>query len=469
MPWKAVLLFLVLLSALAALPGDPAGPFDPRSGARADGFVLEMPATASAIEPFAAPFHALAGAPDYRLAAVSTLVWVALFPLFVVRPTRRALAACGWAIGLFACYVLFCALVPLPSWRLRAKAPGTVIADLQTHTLASHDGIVSAEDNLELHAARGCDVVAVTEHDDSSGSYEALDLAEAAPGLPAVLPGVELRERGGGYLLGLGTTLSRKRIEPEDLRDARKFVAAARRPNERFPDGGAVLALSWKLKGPDVSRLVSAGVDGFEIANFGHPVPNPDAEAAMLLAQSKHGLHLVSSSDWHGWSGAWRTWTAFRVPPGTPKREFADVVLEILRERRTQDVLPLTAGRLGQQPLLRTAFAPVIEAVRYARELSWERVLSWWIWAGLLLAARRALLRVRLRPGRVGLIVLLAVLGTGLVIAGASLLLSFASGETSTAFPARIGAWGAAAGSMACMAGAVLSYLECGGPHAKRT
>ena len=449
MPWRPVLLFLVLLSALAALPGDPAGPFDPRTGARADGFVLEMPAAAAAIEPFSSVFHALAGAPDYRLAAVSTLVWVALFPLFLVRPARRALAVCASAIGLFACYVLFCALVPLPGWRVRAKAPGAVIADLQTHTLASHDGIVSIEDNLELHAARGCDVVAVTEHEDSSGSDEAMELAEKAPELPAVLPGVELREKGGGYLLGLGTTLSRERIEPEDLRDPTRFAAFVRRPTERFPDGGAALALAWKLGDADVGRLVSAGVDGFEIANFGHPVIPPPVRDALLRAQAAHGLPLVSSSDWHGWSGAWRTWTAFRVPPGTPKREFADAVLGILRERRAQDVLPLTAGRLGEPSLFRVAFAPFIETVRYARELSWERVLSWWAWAGLLLCAGKALSR------RTLLVTLSFVLAAGLLASGGSLLASAASG-----FAFRTGCW-------ACAAGVILAVI--GGLHAKRS
>lgn len=467
---------LALLTLLAALPGNPAGPFDARTWERAEGFRLEQSGAGIAFEPFIAISHALAGAPDYRVAIGSTLVWVFVVALILAvrREVGRVERAPPWLAGLriggkalgcallFAAYMFFGLLVHLPSWRLVAESDNFLIADLQTHTLLSHDGLVSARHNLELHGSRGCDVVAITEHNGTMGAALAEELAEFDPSLPGVIPGVEIRERGGGYLLGIGLHMRREEIEPLDLRHPPNFTAYAReKTSARFPRGAAVIALAWKLKAPDIARLADAGVDGFELVNFGHPgTPEPVRQA--MLTESKRPLAMVASSDWHGWGGFWRTWTAVRVlgAGGMPRSMAAEAVQEALLDRRSEDIFPIVAGRLGPPSLMRAIFAPLVEAVRYARELSPLRVLSWWIWAGvfLLFPLRRG--RPDFATSRTLLMVLLSVLGTGLIVVGTRLLGAFLGGRTTSTFPAEIGFTALGIGVGCAIAAAVTALLE---------
>jgi hypothetical protein len=468
--WVAALKWLVVLTVLAALPIDPEGPLDARTHERADDFHLEFPIAGAAVEPFAAPGHAIAGAPDVRVAAISTLVWVLMVAAGVTilvelrrAPGRawwaaalRTFAGGGAAAGVFLVYCAFAVLVRFPSWRLEHDDPDVVVADLQTHTFGSHDGVVSARDNLEWHRARGFDVVAVTEHDDATGSIEARKLADFfADDLPAVIPGVEMRSGEGAYLLALGLD---PEIGPKVLRAREDLVSESVHTLHR----GAVVALAWKLDADDARRLAGAGVDGFEIANAGHPdLPDRTRKAVLDVARGR-GLVLVASSDWHGWGGFWRTWTAVRVEGAAklPPSGKAASVLAALRERRTGDVIPLVAGHVGPPGVARAILSPAVEALRYAAELSWPRVASWWVWTALAALATAGLRRAGLRPGRTLLGLLLLVLGAGLVWKGGALIWAKATGLTATSFPRDVGLWAVGVGVAALAAAIALAVGE---------
>ena len=474
----AALKWLALLTVLAALPIDPEGPFDARTYERADAFRLEFPVAGAIVEPFAAPGHAIAGAPDFRVAAISTLVWVFVVAAGVAvlvelrRAPRRAwrgaalrtLATAVAATGVFLAYVAFAVAVRFPSWRLEHDEPDVLVADLQTHTFGSHDGLISARDNLEWHRGRGFDVVAVTEHDDAAGSLEARTLADFfADDLPAVIPGIEMRSREGAYLLALGLDAERGPVRgPENgltvLRSREDLFCEAVHTLHR----GAVVALAWKLDADDVHRLADAGVDGFEIANAGHPdLPDETREAVLDVARER-GLVLVAGSDWHGWGGFWRTWTAVHVegaaklpPPGKTAS-----VLAALRERRAGDVIPLVAGYVGPPGVGRAVLSPVIEALRYACELSAPRVAAWWVWTALVALAVTGLRRAGMRPGRSLLGLLLLVLGAGLVWKGGALMWAKATGLTATSFPREAGLWAVGIGVAALAAAVVIAASE---------
>ena len=473
----AALMGLVLLTLLAVLPGNPAGPYDARTNQRVEGFRLEFPTAGAIIEPFAAPSHVLSGALDYRVAILSALVWAFFLGGLCCtewksrpwrwreswRPVLKAVAAGVASAVIFAAYALFCLLVRMPGWSLVSETGDFIIADLQSHTFGSHDGIVSASENLALHRARGCDVVAVTEHNDTQGSAAAEELSRRDASLPAVIPGVELRERGIAYLLGLNVYVRREDVKDLDLRDPAKFAAYVHGyPSGKDEHGGAVLALSWRLTGNDVYRLTAAGVDGFEIANFGHPIVQDGARQAMLNLHREQGIALVSSSDWHGWGGAWRTWTAVKAPGKRQleRSERARAVLAALRGRDTQDIIPLVAGRFGVPTMLHSVLAPFTEAVRYARELSAVRVTFWWLWVALLFGATALMDRAQFRARWVLLASLLLVVGTGLTLSGAGLIRSWISGEASYPFPARIGAWALALGICGLLASTLILLKE---------
>jgi len=462
---------LVILTIMAALPFAPEGPHDPRTWRRSDAGTIEFPAAGALVEPVASLGHVIAGSPDIRVAAVSTLLWVlavgGLVSLIVAirrgrAPLWAALGTLGGAgawLGVFLAWVGFSALVRLPSWRFVKGSEDTVIADLQSHTFGSHDGLVSPRESLAWHAARGYDVVAVTEHNDPGGAYEAQALAEMSA-LPAgVIPGIEWCEpEGGGYLLAIG--LDGDKPPPTMARPA----ASAERfiQETRARHGGATLALAWRLKPDDVVRLAEAGLDGFEISNSGHPDIPHDVREALLRETEARGILLVSSTDWHGWGGFARTWTALRVP-GTADMsppEKARAVLMIIRERRVEDVTPVTAGYMGPPSTMRALFSPFAESGRYAMELGPLRVAAWWIWAAALVGIAELLRRARMRPGRTILAAFLTVLGGGLVYQGTRLLGAWAAGARAGVFLVRVGGWGLGIGFATLAAATVLAVLE---------
>ncbi len=64
--------------------------------------------------------------------------------------------------------------------------------DLHNHTHFSSDGVHSPAGLLAVARARGIACIAITDHNTVRGGLEGLALAEADPGLPRVIPGVEL-------------------------------------------------------------------------------------------------------------------------------------------------------------------------------------------------------------------------------------------------------------------------------------
>ncbi|MHC5056042.1 MAG: PHP domain-containing protein [Planctomycetota bacterium] len=459
---------LVLVSVLAALPFAPEGPHDARDWSVVRDMRLEFPISGALVEPLASLGHVVAGAPDVRVAAVSTLVWVLVMGgaaslVIALRRGRaplavalRTLGGAGACLGVFLVWVGFSLLVHLPSWRLVNGRDDVVIADLQSHTFASHDGLVSARENLAWHDSRGYDVVAVTEHNDPRGSFEAEALAEMRGLGTGVIPGVEWREPGGSYLLGLGLDGGKRPpVMTGSRADARSFAEQVRAYH-----GGATLALAWKLSPDGVRRLEEVGIDGFEIANAGHPDIPLDVRAAIL--QVSKPRVLVASTDWHGWGGFARTWTAVRVPGAadmTPA-EKAKAVVKALRERRAGDVTPVVAGYMGPASTARAVFAPFAELARYAMELTPLRVFAWWVWTGALVAAAELLRRGRVRPGRTLLAAFMLVFGGGLAYEGTRLLGAWAAGAKARGFLARVGGWGLGIGFAAFAAAIAILAVE---------
>ncbi len=75
-------------------------------------------------------------------------------------------------------------------------------ADLHMHTLAS-DGLISARDLVEhVEAHTDLDIIAVTDHDETSGALEAREWAARRGYRVRVVPGVEVSTRDG-HLLAL--------------------------------------------------------------------------------------------------------------------------------------------------------------------------------------------------------------------------------------------------------------------------
>ncbi|MEI6655510.1 MAG: PHP domain-containing protein [Verrucomicrobiota bacterium] len=459
---------LLALSLCALLPINPQGPFDARDNTRLPGMRLETSASAAFIEPLAAPLRIVAGAPDFRLATLSCLVWVicgaALWragsDLRTQRPgsirTRilRAATTAGQAGGVLALWIAFGVTVRLPGWRLVVDDPHALIVDLHSHTYGSHDAFVSGPTNLAWHAAAGCNGVAITEHGDPAAAFATDLYANTATGSsPAVIPGLELAVlTRGQHLLALG-------LQPD-------YQTPPGRMAQDFParymtyihsaQHGAVIAMGYKLHPEDASVLADAGVDAFEFTNQGHPNVSNAVRKAMLEVAAKRGIPLVASSDWHGYGGILRTWTVIRtsaVAATLSPQQKSMRVVEKLRERATADIIPVVAGSIGPPSRIRAVFSPFAEVLRYAAELSLAQVLAWWVWAAILLGITQLLGRVGLPARQVLPALLLGVLAGGLLWAGLALVAVNPNGLIASGFPRHIGTYTLLLGSLALIAG----------------
>ncbi|MCW8917338.1 MAG: hypothetical protein OQL08_00770, partial [Gammaproteobacteria bacterium] len=415
------------------LPWQPQGPLDARDFQPIEGMHLTLPLWGELLEPLFAPAHLLVGAPDYRIAILSSLLWLLLLlPLILLwrnyRNSRRwwsSLLSSGvstlTAEGLFVAYLLCALMLDFPGWQLQID-DDRVVADLQTHTLGSHDGFVTAAQNLQWHTERGYDLVAITEHNDPQGGFVAREVAEGDPlNRVAVITAVEVNTEHEEFLLGLGLQHGQPVLSWKENREdySRRFIADIHQQHD-----GAVVAMAWKLRPERVQELVASGVDAFEIANTGHPDVPLAVREQLLAAASEAGVLLLASTDWHGWSGLTRTWTVVDLT-GAGKmslRQRATEVVALLQRREAAAFTPVVAGYLGPPSLLRAIFAPVVELARYAAELSPLRLAAWWLWGGLLWLSA-GLLR---RHGHAPLALLSAILIGGFALAlarrGAELL-----------------------------------------------
>jgi hypothetical protein len=449
---RAILLagvvILIFLTLMAAMPINVTGPFDARTYEPVRDVRLDYSPAGAVFEPVTALAHIITESPDIRTACYSLLFWVLGLSVCIAvvrqlkgnqwRVSRRiitvSVAAAVRIIFWLVLYGTFAVLVRIPNWHAIARDPDIVLVELQTHTFGSSDGLISARDNLRWHGRRGCSVVAVTEHLSPKGSLEAATLAESDESLPAVLPGVEINPGDSGYLVAIA---AKEQFLQHPFDSSKKpFISSFHQTYE-----GIVLSLKAHLKVEMVEQLADAGIDGFEVANDGHPDTSANMLKEVLAVADSHRLPLIAWSDWHGIGGILRTWTAIRIPNAADlsRQQRATAVLETLRRHDCSKITPLVIGRFGQVSLARAIFSPFTETVRYAFSLSPARVLAWWIWAVLLFLVSMVLLHLGIRPVKMILAVVLITFGIAILINSARLIIAYISGQAAFFFPMQVG------------------------------
>ena len=274
---------------------------------------------------------------------------------------------------------------------------------------------------------------------------------------PEIVRGVELRfwnsAKRRGYLLALGLRQdlpfpyqNYDLQSDEAIREIIVFVHTVHR--------GAVVAMHIDLLAEDIERLTADGIDGFEIANFGHPELSEGTRAALLAAQATHRIALLANSDWHGWGGFARTWTV--VKPAHAAGSRAEQVIAALRDRDPERIVPIVSQVMGAPSVLRGIFAPVAEIARYATELTPARLVSWWAWTIVLVWLAARLRRAQVSPGRCFLGLGLVVLGVPISLRAAELAIAWLSGAPHI-FPLLVAAVGGSAGIVALAIAAIIA------------
>jgi hypothetical protein len=448
---------LMVLTVLACVPYAPQGPFDARTYARLAGMRLEQHSWTALIEPLFAPLKIIAGAPDFWIATVSVLAWTVLVAfvlgLLAARRTgsgRRGTAAVFRAlrnalvtIATVALRIMFFAIARVPGWRLVVRNPNRIIADLHSHTVLSHDGLASLRTNVLWHQSSGYTMEAVTEHDHLSDHEITWASPAALAAMPALMSGVE--DHTGRQAVCVGLCPNTAMRIGGAVRHTASFAQAI------HAAGGAVFVVTLRNLTPnDITRLAADGVDGFEIANEGHPGLPPRLARRVLAVSRARGLVLLADSDYHGWTGLARTWNVIRAPGAATlsRSQRVRVVLRQLRRHDSAAFTPVVAGYMGAPSMARAIFSPFVEFARYAMELSLARVLSWWVWAWGAFGAYVLLDRRRLRAGSIMLASLVWATGAGLVGAGIALI---RQGPGTTNYGFHVGLATTMLGAVACL------------------
>lgn len=382
-------LSLTLLSVLSWLLSiDVIGPFDARTGEPLVGTELAMPLETQLLEPFMSISHLAFGSPNFRMAILSMACWTFALVFIIVlyrgrhlnrlRRYFRSMVVAVVAVWLLLNYILFVMVHHIPGWTLETPDEQSIIADFHSHTDASHDGLVSINQNLQWHQQAGFDLSTISDHwgvDRRLYEVKSDDQLD----LPAVIIGVEIDNENKNFILGLGLN-SPDAIPEQFPRDTTQFVDLVHNQHQ-----GAVTAMTWLLKADRVEQLIDLGIDGIEIVNNGHPYIDDETRQKVLDVSRERGIPLIGSTDWHGWTGYTRVWTIFshKDLPQTTRSNRGDLVVNELRNHNRDAFVPVVAGTVGGDSVLREMLTPFYEWGRYAMELSPQRILFWWIWTGL--------------------------------------------------------------------------------------
>lgn len=450
---------LVVLTVLACLPYHPQGPFNPVNYTRLPGMRLEQHLWTALVEPFFAPLKIIVGAPDFKIAAVVSLLWLFLGAMAwrivseckkgksFLSAAQRGIGSAAVAAVTVTLLICFFALARVPGWKLVVHDPNVIVADLHCHTIISHDALVSQQTNIDWHESSGYTMEAITENEYLvDHRIEGLS-PSALERMPALMSGVE--DHTGARAICVALCPNPDIRLGESPRHAAWFAEKIHR------EGGALWVCTLKnLRTDDIARLANDGVDGFEVANEGHPDLPLRLRREILAVARARGLVLLASSDYHGWCGLARTWNVIKAP-GTAKPSRSQripIVLRTLRRHDTADFTPVVAGFMGYPSTMRAVFSPFVETARYAMELSPVRVLSWWIWAWVVFVLWVLLDRKGFPAGDILLASLVWVSGGGLIVAGIDII---GQGRGSTNFGVVVGLTAAGVGAIALVVATV--------------
>ncbi|GEM_PF-3022038 len=230
----------------------------------------------------------------------------------------------GFSFSLFIFYILF---FPLPKVKPLVNKEEILVVDFHSHTLYSHDGLVSPEENLRWHLTSGFNALAITDHGEIKGALLTQKIAKENYPQMLVIPGEEINDNQGNQLLLLG--LSERISSPGSSTE--EIVKLAHQKG-----GVVIVAHIWDKKGSDWDFLVKAGVDGFEVKGRTKQPLSRETEKRLIDFCQKNGLVMIAGTNWHGWGQTNNLWTLVKLANGTKlsHEEKLKIILGLFREKK---------------------------------------------------------------------------------------------------------------------------------------
>jgi hypothetical protein len=310
-------------------------------------------------------------------------------------------------------FILYSIFVPLPQYRITSRNPDEVFLDLHSHTIYSHDGIVTPQRSFLWHINYGFDGWSTTEHDWIGNAPSIQREIILNKSLAAtVIPGEEVNfKKVHLNLLGIREDVDTKRYK--NIADLIE--------NVHLQGGAVVVPHYWaETQSPSFMKdLAEAGVDGFEIAgNASIPLTYEKQQEIIALCRDE-GLVMLSGTNWHGWRNFCTVWTGFKVEGWAQMsiEERERVVIEALRNRETSRFRVIGYRQRFPASIVHYIFEPFLGFFFYFTSTGIWQILSWLFWVVVIFFIIRSIKNKRLIAISLwSAISLLLVIKSGLVL-----------------------------------------------------
>ncbi|MCK9265743.1 hypothetical protein M0P98_02495 [bacterium] len=378
-----VFFFLVIL---LLLPHTPRKIINIVTGLPAENVKLIYPFLTQVATPFFDfPFY-FATLANPKTQIISWVVWLALiwtiYAFIKIRGTffkRIYLFFRGMLVVLISLILIVAYTILYPSYQCKLKGsnPDEIFMDLHSHTLFSHDGLVTPEKSMRWHLDAGFKVWAITEHNwiGCSPRIQKRLLEEKYPNI-LVVSGEEVSYKKV-HLNLLGIEEDFDTSSCESLKDIVNAVHSQK--------GAVIVPHYWAERKTSFTMedLAEAGVDGFEITGVSSvPLTRETQEKIISFCKLK-GLVMVSGTNWHGWKNFCSCWTVYNSP-NWDKLDWTTrerMVINDLRNRNSDNFkvigystfLPSTTSQI---------FEPFTGLFRYFSSLGLCQRFSWFFWIG---------------------------------------------------------------------------------------
>jgi len=409
---RGIALFIILLFILFLIPTSKLKPIDGVTGLPAEGYRIEIPATAYILEPFVGISQYFWRFTDFRFQTLSWLVWIViLYLLFNFKRRINLLKGSRELFKVIISFILICffiILVPLPKYSLQPENPEEILVDLHSHTTYSHEGIATPEENIRWHLAHGFDAWAITDHPRTlKGAKKAKEIANEKYPQAVIITGQEIKcykgEQGENFLL----------LGADEIIDERKYGREISKITNLIHEkyrGAGIVPHWWRKKFHTLEKLANSEVDGFEIYTARALGPKESIREAIKDVCRKNNLIMLGSSNWHGWGSASHIWTSIHIAnwPNLSNKEKEEAILIALRNRKIDLFKVIVYNRVEPQNKTRYLFEPLVGSFYYFSSLNGFQVLSWIIWSIIFYSL---LCLIRIKP----MFLNLAVIGIALL------------------------------------------------------
>ena len=230
------------------------------------------------------------------------------------------------ALLLLAAFLAGGALWHRPMLALAGTDAGEIVVDFHSHTNASHDVVdtwmrgFDTRANLRWHTRAGFDAAFITDHNVASRQSRVASRQSPGRGRHGSLPGIEV-SAWRSHIVLLGDTLPVDRSRYNSSLEALLSLLAT---SDSALGALSVASLPEYRRNHwgRLDRLVSAGLDGFEVVNASpkaNELSRPERDSVIALARTRNRF-VVGVSDSHGWGATSMVWNLVRSGRGAGGR-----------------------------------------------------------------------------------------------------------------------------------------------------